>query len=167
MASVFSRQRQALGFAGWLGLCLATSAAGALASVQAGAFYASLVRPPWAPPAWLFGPVWSALFLCMAIAAWLVWRAPPGGPGRLLALALFLAQLVANAAWSWLFFAWRLGGAAFADIVLLWLLIAATLIAFWRRSPIAGLLLLPYLLWVGFAAALNWSLWQANPQVLG
>lgn len=166
-AAAPSRSAQAAGFAGWLALCIATSAVGALASRDAGAFYAELTRPAWAPPAWLFGPVWSVLFLAMAVAAWLVWRVPHAGRRRAVALALFVAQLVANALWSWLFFAWHLGGAAFADIVLLWLLIVATIAAFWRIQPVAGMLLVPYLLWVTFASALNWALWQANPALLG
>jgi tryptophan-rich sensory protein len=158
---------QAFGLAGWLALCFATSAVGALASASAGSFYAGLARPAWAPPAWLFGPVWSALFLCMAVAAWLVWRSPAAGRLRSIALGLFVVQLAANALWSWLFFAWRLGGAAFADVLLLWELIACTIVAFWRVSRPASLLLVPYLLWVSFAAALNWALWRANPGVLG
>jgi tryptophan-rich sensory protein len=79
---------------------------------------------------------------------------------------LFLLQLVFNALWSWLFFAWNLGVLALADIVVLWILIAATLVSFWRVRPVAGVLLMPYLLWVSFAAILNYSLWQLNPQVL-
>lgn len=102
----------------------------------------------------------------MAIAAWLVWRSGGFSANRI-ALSFFLAQLVLNALWSWLFFAWHLGGLAFADIVVLWVLIAATLVSFWRARPLAGALLIPYLLWVSFASALNYSVWQLNPQVLG
>ncbi len=83
------------------------------------------------------------------------------------ALSLFLLQLAANGLWSWLFFAWKLGGLAFADIVLLWVLLVATIIAFWRQRPVAGALLIPYLIWVSFAAALNLSVWRLNPQVFG
>jgi len=162
-----SRPAQAIGFAGWLALCIATSAVGAFASKDAGAFYAALARPVWAPPGWLFGPVWSVLFLMMAVAVWLVWRVQPVHPSRSVALGLFVAQLAANALWSWLFFAWHLGAAAFAEVLLLWLLIAGTGVAFWRIKPLAGLLLVPYLLWVTFAAALNWALWRANPALLG
>ena len=162
-----SRPAQAIGFAGWLALCIATSAVGAFASKDAGAFYAALTRPVWAPPGWLFGPVWSALFLVMAVAVWLVWRVQHVNQSRSVALALFVAQLVANALWSWLFFAWHLGGAALAEVLVLWLLIAGTGVAFWRIKPLAGLLLVPYLLWVTFAAALNWALWRANPALLG
>ena len=162
-----SRPRQAFGFAAWLALCFVTSAIGALASVNARSFYAELARPVWAPPGWLFGPVWTLLFLTMAVAAWLVWRVPQSGRSRAVALGLFVVQLAANALWSWLFFAWRLGGVAFAEVLLLWLLIALTLAAFWRVRPVAGMLLIPYLLWVTFAAALNFALWRLNPGLLG
>jgi translocator protein len=165
--AVASRPNQALGFVAWLALCIATSGTGALASANARTFYADLVRPVWAPPGWVFGPVWSVLFLAMAIAAWLVWRVPQPSKARSVALSLFVVQLVANALWSWLFFAWHLGGLAFAEVLLLWLLIASTLFAFWRVKPAAGLLLVPYLAWVTFASALNCTLWQLNPAILG
>ena len=102
----------------------------------------------------------------MGIAAWLVWRTGGFGPNRQ-ALILFMLQLAFNALWSWLFFAWHLGFWAFVDIMVLWILIAATLVSFWRVRPLAGALLVPYLLWVSFASALNYSLWQLNPLVLG
>lgn len=167
MPPLVSRPKQLLGFVAWLALCIATSAIGALASVNARSFYADLVRPAWAPPGWLFGPVWSALFLAMAVAAWLIWRIPTASPSRSIALGLFVVQLGANALWSWLFFAWRLGGAALAEVLVLWLLIACTLALFWRIKPLAGLLLVPYLGWVTFAAALNHTLWRLNPTILG
>lgn len=165
--AVASRPHPTLGLVAWLALCFASSGIGALASVNARSFYADLVRPVWAPPGWVFGPVWSSLFLAMAVAAWLVWRVPRPSKGRSVALGLFVVQLAANALWSWLFFAWHLGGAAFAEVLLLWLLVASTLVAFWRVKPIAGWLLVPYLAWVGFAAALNYTLWQHNPSLLG
>jgi translocator protein len=93
--------------------------------------------------------------------------APPGFGQRVGALTLFLAQLVLNALWSWLFFGWNRGALAFADILLLWVLIIATLVAFWRIQVLAGWLLVPYLLWVSFASALNFAVWQLNPQSLG
>ncbi len=157
---------QALGLAGWLAVSFAAGGVGAVASVDAGSFYGELVRPAWAPPAWLFGPVWSALYASMGVAAWLAWRAVAAGRARG-ALTLYLAQLIANALWSWLFFAWREGGLAFADLLLLWALIAATLVAFWRIKPIAGGLLVPYLAWVSFAGVLNWTLWIDNRALLG
>ena len=154
-----------LGLVGWLVMSFAASAVGAVASIHAKAFYGQLAQPTWAPPSWLFGPVWTVLYALMAIAAWLVWQSG-GFRANRIALSFFLAQLVLNALWSWLFFAWHLGGLAFADIVLLWVLIVATLVSFWRARPLAGTLLSPYLLWVSFASALNYSVWQLNPQVL-
>lgn len=154
---------------GWLVLLLAatavTGALGALASVSAGEFYLTLTRPSWAPPAGLFGPVWTLLYLAMALAAWLVVRAAGWRAARP-AMALFLAQLVVNGLWSWLFFRWHLGAAAFVDVLLLLGLIALCVRSFWRRRPLAGALLLPYLAWVAFASALTWAVWRANPAVL-
>jgi len=161
-----SKQRQILGFIGWFVVSFAASAVGAVASIQAKSFYSQLAQPAWAPPPWLFGPVWTVLYALMAIAAWLVWRTG-GFRANRIALSLFLVQLVLNALWSWLFFAWHLGALAFADIVFLWVLIVATLVFFWRVRPLAGALLIPYLLWVSFASVLNYSVWQLNPQVLG
>lgn len=155
-----------LALLGWIVLCFAVAAVGAVASVDAGAFYAELVRPAWAPPAWLFGPVWTLLYAAMAVAAWLVWRCP-ANEGRRAALSLFVAQLALNALWSWLFFAWRLGAWAFVEVVLLWLVITATLVAFLRLRTLAGALLVPYLAWVTFASVLNWVLWRTNPDLLG
>ena len=162
----FSKQKQFLGLIAWLVLSFAASFIGAIASFQASSFYGMLSQPPWAPPPWLFGPVWSLLYAMMAVAAWLVWR-NGGIQANRNALILFLIQLAFNALWSWLFFAWQLGAWAFADIILLWVLIFATLVSFWRVSKLAGALLIPYLLWVSFAAALNHALWQLNPQILG
>ena len=161
-----SKQKQFLGLIGWFAVSFAASAVGAMASIQAKSFYGQLVQPSWAPPAWLFGPVWTILYALMATAAWLIWRAG-GLRANRVALSLFLLQLAFNALWAWLFFAWHLGALAFADIGLLWLLIVATLISFWRVSRLAGTLLVPYLLWVSFAAGLNYSVWQLNPGVLG
>ncbi len=142
------------------------AAIGGAASIRAGSFYLELARPEWAPPPGIFGPVWTVLYALMALAAWLVWRVGGFRAARS-ALTLFLVQLALNALWSWLFFAWQRGGLAFADILLLWVAIVATLIAFWRIRPLAGALLVPYLSWVSFASALNYSIWQLNPQVLG
>jgi tryptophan-rich sensory protein len=160
------KQKQILGLAGWLIVSFIAAAVGGAASIQAGPFYTQLARPDWAPPPTIFGPVWTVLYILMGIAAWLVWRVN-GATAARSALTLFIVQLAFNALWSWLFFAWHQGAMAFADILLLWALIVATMIAFWRISRVAALLLLPYLLWVSFAAALNYSVWQLNPQVLG
>ena len=128
-------------------------------------FYAELRQPAWAPPGWVFGPVWSLLYTLMAVAAWLVWRRGGWRAARG-ALALYLAQLAVNALWSWLFFAWRLGAIAFAEIVLLFALVAATAQWFARHRRLAAALLLPYLAWCVFAAALAFAVWRRNPDRL-
>jgi tryptophan-rich sensory protein len=158
--------KQFLGLVGWLLLSFAAAAIGAVASVQAADFYQQLAQPSWAPPSPVFGPVWSVLYALMGIAAWLAWR--EGGWHRQRGvLTLFVIQLALNALWSWLFFGWHRGALALADIVLLWLLIVATVIGFWRLRPLAGALLLPYLCWVSFASALNFAVWHLNPGMLG
>lgn len=156
--------RAVLELAGWLAVTGAAAALGALASVDAAGFYAQLDRPAWAPPAWLFGPVWSVLYLMMAVAAWRVGRirTPPPRPAWL----LYLAQLALNALWSWLFFAWHLGAPAFACIVALWLMMVATIVSFGRRERLAAILLWPCLAWVSFAGALCLAIWQRNPALL-
>ena len=158
-----SRSFDLAGLLGWLLAAFAAAAIGAIASVDAAAFYAQLNKPSWAPPAGVFGPVWTVLYSLMGVSAWLVWRSPR--PHRR-ALALFGAQLAANALWSWLFFAWHQGAFATAEVLLLLVLVVATVRAFWKSSRLAGLLLMPYLLWVGFASVLTWSVWQRNPGVL-
>lgn len=160
-----SVSRQAIGLVVWLLLTFATAAIGAVASANAGAFYAQLTRPSWAPPGWLFGPVWSALYALMGVSAWLVWRAR-GFIGARIALILFITQLAANALWSWLFFVWHQGGLAFAEVLILWCLIVATVVSFWRISALATALLMPYLAWVTFASALTFAVWRLNPGLL-
>ena len=158
-----SLSSQLFGLLGWL---LAAFTAGALvfvASVDAASFYAQLSKPSWAPPASVFGPVWSALYALMGVAAWLVWRSP-GSKG--VALGLFGAQLAANALWSWLFFAWHRGALAAVEVFVLLALIVATVVAFWRTGRLAALLLVPYLLWVSFASVLTWAVWRSNPSLL-
>lgn len=147
-----SLSSQVLGLVGWLLVAFAAAVLGAVASADAAKFYAQLVKPSWAPPAWVFGPVWSVLYTLMGVAAWLVWRSP--GPARG-ALWLFTAQLAANALWSWLFFAWHLGVLAAVEVLVLLALIVASVLAFWRRSRMAAWLLVPYLLWVSFASVLT------------
>jgi translocator protein len=142
---------------------LATALIGGIGAQDAPAFYAQLRLPRWAPPASVFGPVWTALYIAMAVAAWLVARSGQEHRG---ALVLFGLQLIPNAAWSLLFFEWKSGWLAFADIVLLAVLLALTVRAFWRAKPLAAVLLLPYLGWVLFATALTWAAWQGNPGLL-
>ncbi len=160
------RRRDIAGLIGWFVVTFAASAIGAQASISARTFYAELTQPAWAPPAWLFGPVWTMLFTLMAIAAWMVWRSG-GFAAHRAALLLFGVQLGLNVLWSWLFFAWRLGGAAFVEVLMLWAAIGMTMALFWRVKRLAALLLAPYLLWVSFAAALNFWLWRYNPTLLG
>lgn len=154
--------RQALGLLGWLLVTFAAAAIGGAASATPEVIYTELIRPAWAPPASVFSPVWTVIYLSMAFAAWAVWRRA-GFAGAPEALWLYLIQLVPNALWSWLFFGWDLGALAFADALLLWTLVICMTIAFWRASAAGGLLVLPYLLWVTYAVALNYTLWQINP----
>ncbi|WP_418318318.1 TspO/MBR family protein [Piscinibacter sakaiensis] len=160
-----SRRQQAIGLLGWLALVFVAAAIGGFASASAGEFYRALARPSWAPPGWLFGPVWSLLYLMMGIAAWLVWRRG-GFAATGSALTLFIVQLAVNALWTWLFFGWRVGAVAFGEVLLLWLLIVVTIVLFWRISRLAALLLLPYLAWVSFASALTFVTWRMNPALL-
>ncbi|HEU4665433.1 MAG TPA: TspO/MBR family protein [Dokdonella sp.] len=162
--AVHSRKRWAA-LAAWCALSFAAGAIGAAASLHARDFYAQLVRPDWAPPPSVFGPVWSVLYLLMAIAAWRV--ATSNAAGSRTALVAFVVQLALNALWSWLFFGWHLGAASVLDIGLLWLLVASTLVLFWRIDRVAGALLVPYLAWLSFAGALCWTIWRTNPAVLG
>lgn len=141
------------------------AAIGSIGSLNAPQFYRELQLPEWAPPGWLFGPVWSLLYTLMAVAAWLVWRSGAFSQTAR-ALQLYGVHLVVNALWSWLFFAWYQGAGALVNIVLLWLLILMIIRLFWSHSRLAAVLLLPYLLWVSFATMLNWSIWQLNPALL-
>lgn len=159
------RSTQGVGLLGWIAITFAAAALGAWASTSAASFYACLVLPSWAPPARVFGPVWTLLYAMMATAAWLVWR-ERGWRGAWPALSLYLLQLAINALWSWLFFGWKLGALAFIDILVLLVLVCATIFAFARIHRGAAVMLLPYLAWISFAAALNFSVWQANPVAL-
>ncbi|NOT58574.1 MAG: tryptophan-rich sensory protein [Deltaproteobacteria bacterium] len=144
----------------WLALCFAASSTAVFVSVDG--WYAGLLKPSWNPPAWLFGPVWTLLYAMMAVAAWLVWR-EGGWREQARALRLFLLQWLLNALWTPLFFGLHRPGLAFAEIILLWLALVATLVSFWRVRKQAGVLLMPYLAWVSFAAALNFTIWRLNP----
>lgn len=128
-------------------------------------WYARLRKPEWRPPDWLFGPVWTTLYGMMGVASWLVWRRGLEGGGRgavRLALGLYGLQLAANTAWSLIFFGARRIGWALAEIALLWGLIAATIVAFWRVQRVAAVLLVPYQLWTSFAAVLTAAIWRLN-----
>jgi translocator protein len=147
-----------IGLVVWIGLSLLAGVVGS--QFQPGEWYATLAKPSWNPPSWVFAPVWTTLYALMGVAAWLVWDRHRGAAQT--ALTLFVLQLIANAAWSWLFFGLQSPFLAFIDIVVLWLLIIATTLAFRRLRPIAAALLLPYLAWVTFAAALNYQIWRLN-----
>ena len=123
-----------------------------------GAWYESLVKPSWNPPNAVFGPVWTILYVMIAIGGWLLWQ--HGRPR--VAIALWGAQMILNALWSYLFFGLKQPGVAFAEIVVMWLVIGALVIVSWRHSRAASLLFVPYLLWVSFAAVLNFTIWRLN-----
>ncbi len=143
----------------WVGLCFFTGWVGS--RFMPGAWYLQLQKPTWTPPGYLFGPVWSFLYLTMGVAAWLVWKRS-GFAGARIALILFIAQLALNGMWSWIFFGMQRPGLAFAEILILWGMILITLLTFWRSSATAGVLFIPYLAWVSFAAVLNCTIWQLN-----
>lgn len=149
----------------WFPLTFACAAIGARASISAPAFYAALQQPSWAPPAWLFGPVWSVLYLLMAIAAWRISRHSSGEARA--ALLFYAAQLALNALWSWLFFGWHQGALAFVCLLALWGLILATIMRFYRLERLSAALLIPYIAWVSFAGVLCYTIWQLNPAQLG
>lgn len=152
---------QAFPLALCMAICLGAAALGGLlTNLSLGDWYAALAKPTWTPPNWLFGPVWTLLFIGMAVAAWLVWSG--GSPRRLIPLGLFAAQLFLNVSWSALFFGLRNPSLAFADVVLLWLAILATILSFTRVSYAAAALLMPYLAWVTYAAVLNAAIWRMN-----
>lgn len=145
-----------------IAICFSAAGIGSLfTDPEIGGWYARIEKPSWTPPNWVFGPVWSTLYLMMAVAAWLVWK-EKGWAGASAPLALFGAQLVFNALWSILFFGMHRVGLALLDIILLWSAILATILTFWRISPLAAALMLPYLLWVTYASALNYSIWKLN-----
>jgi len=148
------------GLAVWLVVCFGAASVGAL--FQPGAWYAGLQKPSWNPPSWVFAPVWSVLYGLMALAAWRVWQRG-GFMSQRRALVWFLVQLALNAAWTPLFFGLHLPGLAFGEILLLWAAIAVTSRVFFQVERLAGWLLVPYLVWVGFAAVLNFTIWRLNP----
>ncbi|MCC6273938.1 MAG: tryptophan-rich sensory protein [Deltaproteobacteria bacterium] len=154
-------KRSTLVLLGFLLLSVAVQAAGAWATFsEIPTWYQGLNKPEWNPPPWVFGPVWTVLYVLMAVAAWLAWRELGLRSG---ALRLYFLQLLFNLLWSYLFFWGHSPFLALIDIGLLWLAIGATAFAFWRARPLAGALLLPYWGWVSFAAALNFSIWRLSP----
>lgn len=153
------KRRQWTALVGWLALTLSASLTGVL--VQTGGWYAELAKPAWNPPGWVFGPVWTALYIMMAFTAWLVWKRG-GWKAQRGPLSLYLVQWALNALWTPIFFGLQQPGPAFAEIVVLAVAVYATLAAFWRVTPVAGLLLVPYATWTTFAAVLNFTIWRMN-----
>ncbi|MCB1377601.1 MAG: tryptophan-rich sensory protein [Alphaproteobacteria bacterium] len=153
-------RNQWLVLAGFILLCLAVGGLGGWVTAQSVVdWYPTLIKPSWNPPNWIFGPVWTTLYVLMAIAAWLVWR---GGGRTGGAMVLFFSQLALNFAWSFLFFGARSPWLGLVDIAMLWVALLLTAIAFFQRSRLAGTLMLPYLAWVSFAAVLNFAIWRLN-----
>lgn len=148
-----------LALALWIAVTFLAATAGAIAPPDG--WYAQLVKPSWNPPSWVFGPVWTTLYLMMAVAAWLVWKETGWQRGRR-PLGLYLAQLVLNFFWTIVFFGLHRPGAALVEIAVLWVLIVLTAMAFFRVRRLAGALLVPYLAWVSFASVLNFELWRLN-----
>jgi benzodiazapine receptor len=143
-------------------VCFAAAGIGSLATRSSvKSWYRELRRPDWTPPDWVFGPVWTALYVMMAISAWLVWRETSAATARS-ALVLFGIQLVLNVLWSVVFFGLKWVGAAFGEVLLLWMMLIATAVSFYPLSLLAAWLLIPYIAWVGFASYLNFRIWQMN-----
>ena len=154
--------RRWLGLLGWIGLCLGAASLGAWATTpEIDGWYRTLAKPSWNPPNWVFGPVWTTLFLMMAISAWLIWK-PGGFRAAWRPLSYFMIQLGLNVAWSWIFFFAHAPGWAFVEILFLWVAIGVTTVSFFQLQKIAGWLLLPYWAWVTFAALLNFVIWRMN-----
>ena len=147
-----------------VGVSFCASFIGSVATFSGNSFtwYDSLKKPFFTPPGWVFGPVWTLLYLMMGIAAFLLWQKGLTDSRVRIALACFIVQLIFNAAWSVIFFAFHSAGWALMDIVFLWLAIFATIVSFWRVDRLAAALLLPYLGWVSFAAILNAGLYWLN-----
>jgi len=148
-----------LSLIGWIALTFCASATGVF--VKTGGWYAELAKPTWNPPSWVFGPVWTALYIMMAVAAWLVWR-EGGWKAQRGPLTLYLVQWALNALWTPLFFGLQRPGPAFAEILVLLIAIVMTVMAFWRVRRAAGWLLLRYAAWATFATVLNFTIWRMN-----
>lgn len=158
-ARIFT-QKKTMRLALSIAVCLGAGWLGSLVTRPSlTAWYEGLAKPHWTPPDWLFAPVWTTLYVTMGVAAWLVWRRRSL---ETIPMRLFLVQLLLNVAWSAVFFRFRSPGWAFLEIVVLWCAILLTAIAFGRIARIAGWLMAPHLLWVSYAAALNFAIWRLN-----
>lgn len=155
--------RDLLALGAFLLLCLLVSGLGAMITASSvGTWYQSLEKPPFNPPDWVFAPVWTALYLMMAVAGWRAWRAEGPHPGRGAALGIFVFQLGLNLLWSALFFGARRPDCAMIEIAVLLVVIVVNALLFWRIDRPAGVLFVPYVLWVAYASALNAAIWRLN-----
>ncbi|MEN9975514.1 MAG: hypothetical protein RLZZ282_1520 [Verrucomicrobiota bacterium] len=157
MSATTSIFRNGLALVGFIIVTFCAPLLGAVA--MPGEWYASLQKPAWNPPAWIFGPAWTLLYTLMAVAAWLVWKRN----GWQWPLRLYFVQLTLNAAWTPIFFGAHALGWALVEIGALWTAILLTMLRFHRVNPTAGALFVPYLAWVTFATILNFTLWRMNP----
>lgn len=152
--------RNGFALVGWLAVTFSASFTAVFVTTEG--WYGALAKPAWNPPSWVFGPVWTTLYMLMALAAWLVCRAG-GWAAQRMALTAYLVQLALNALWTPLFFGLHCLGPAFVEVMVLWVAVLVTLVAFWRVRRLAGLILIPYAAWTAFAAALNFAIWRLNP----
>lgn len=143
----------------WIIICFVPAVIGS--QFGPGDWYQSLAKPNWNPPNWIFGPVWTLLYLFMGISVWIIWK-DYGLRTAAIPIGFFIAQLILNALWSWFFFGLENVGLAFIDIIALWTLILITMIMFWKLNTWSGVLLVPYIAWVSFATVLNYNIWQLN-----
>ena len=157
-----TRAEDLLGLGAFVALCLVISAIGGwITAGSVGTWYQTLQKPVFNPPNWIFAPVWSLLYLMIALAGWRVWRRV-GVAGAPAAMAVYATQLALNLGWSFLFFGSRMIGVALAEILLLLVVICVNAVLFWRKDRVAGWLLAPYVAWVAFASVLNFALWRLN-----
>ena len=147
------------GLIGWILLCSLAGIFGA--QFEPGTWYEMLSKPAWTPPNWVFPIVWPILYILMGISAWLLWKQEKIATYRT-EFTWFFLQLALNAVWPWIFFGIHLIATGLAEILLLWISILFTTMLFWNRNQLAGLLLVPYLLWISYASALNFAIWQLN-----
>lgn len=153
------RSKKVLGLIGWIAVCSLAGIFGA--QFEPGSWYELLQKPEWTPPNWVFPVVWPILYMLMGISAWMLWKMKEVSIYQT-EFNWFFVQLLLNALWSWLFFGMHMVGTALAEILLFWISIAFTILLFYSRNRIAGILLIPYLLWVSYAVVLNFAIWQLN-----
>lgn len=157
------RTRNALSLLGFVVVCELVGIISSLFTISAiPTWYATLVKPALNPPSWVFGPVWTLLYLLMGIAAWQVWHQSSNKFAVKMAFGFFAGQLILNAAWSIIFFGGHNPAVSLVEIIALWLAVLGTIVTFAKVSKLAAWLLLPYILWVSFATYLNYAIWILN-----